>query len=196
MKTCSIMLLSLVVLSITIPAQKRTRGLPPKPVNTPVSKEETPGQLVKIIHGQNGELTTKDILQNRNISLYDQGGSIDCREWTPEKGSQPRCDEKKVRDFLWAHGTEKRRGYLRIIYNSVDWWGTAHIFIEPQEGDTWHIGWRTVSVSLLPGGRSVIDDLDLNSIERMENKDGGPDDWRIVIKKASGEIFGEFPESK
>ena len=187
MKTLSKILLLLLVFSITGCAQKRT----------PVSSDASPVKPVEIIHGPNGELTTENILQNRDISLYDQGGSISCLEWNPDKDLRTICDEKKVRDFLWAHWSEKRRGYIRIVYNSVDWWGTAHIFVEPKEKDAWHIAWRMVGVSALPGGHSRIDDIpDLNSVERIENKKGGSDGWRIVIKKVTGEIFRQFPESK
>jgi len=183
--------LILLVLPLLVSCQK----MPGKPGKTSVNTGGVQSNKSQIIPGGNGELTTEDILQNRDISLYEQGGSISCLEWNPYKDLRNICDEKKVRDFLWKHWSEKRRGYLRIVRNTIDWWGTSHIFIEPKEKDTWHIAWRTVSASALPGGRGGVDDiLDLTSVERIADTNGKPNDWFIVIKKASGEIFGQFPD--
>lgn len=141
---------------------------------------------------KSGELTSKNILENRDISQYDQGGHFDCHGWTPKEASDP-CDEKKVRDFIWQHWSEKKRGYIRITYGSVDARSTSHIFIEPNEKGEWYIAWRIARSHMLPGHNNIVHNiLGLIIVERVEGKE--KDDWSIVIKRGPGNVVYKIPE--
>jgi hypothetical protein len=142
---------------------------------------------------EHSELTSTAVLQGRNIRKYDRGGHFDCREWAPPDDTRGTCDDRKARDFIWRHWNDKKRGYLRITNNTVDAYSTTHIFIEPDKKGAWHIAWRVAYVALAPPGRSGLDNYtDLDTVERVEGK--RLDDWCIVIKGRSGEIFSRFPE--
>lgn len=139
-----------------------------------------------------GELISKDILEKRDISLYDQGGHFDCHGW--DKGPKDICDQKKVRDFIWQHWTDKKRGYIRITYGSVDARSTSHIFIEPNEKGEWYIAWRIARWHSIPGhGQRVDDILDLNAVKRFESKTHNADDWWIGIKGKDGKVVYTVP---
>src|SRR3954447_11703389 len=86
------------------------------------------------------ELTADNIAQGRDLSAYDQGGSFDCRQWTVER--RRRCSLVAIRTFLWNHWHQKRRGYVRITFDSVDAQSTNHIFVEPAADGSWHVAWR------------------------------------------------------
>ena len=145
----------------------------------------------EITFTETGELTSKDITQNRDMAQYDKGGHFDCHGW--DKEPKDVCDEKKVRNFIWQHWTEKKRGYIRVTYGSVDARSTSHIFIEPDEKGEWYIARRIARSHMLPGHNNIVHDiLGLIVVERVEGK--GKDDWSIVIKRSPGNIVYKIPE--
>ena len=98
-----------------------------------------------------------------------------------------------MRDFIWQHWSEKRRGYIRVTYNSTDAVSTSHIFIEPGEKGEWHIARRIVPWHSIQKMSNQLDDiLGLVTVERVEGKNKG--DWYIVIKRSSGKIVYKIPE--
>jgi hypothetical protein len=121
---------------------------------------------------QNGELITATVAQERDLSLYDDGGHSNCRAGmvrfrgeSPDDFKFAYCQILKARDFIWEHWQNKRRGYIRISFDSVDAVSTAHIFVEPNPEGAWHVAWRWVRDS------GEIDDLpDLRSVERRQAK--------------------------
>ncbi len=88
------------------------------------------------------ELTTPDIAQGRDLSIYDAGGHFDCgRASHRELFERVQCIAE-ARAFISQHWRQRRRGYIRLSQDSVDAHATAHIFIEPDAHGVWRIAWR------------------------------------------------------
>lgn len=150
----------------------------------------TKAQVVALEHL---ELTTKDIAQNRDLSLYADGGYFDCRAWTSEEYPRGVCDEDKARDFLWSKWNHKQRGYVRITYNSVDAHSTSHIFVEPDENGVWGVAWRIARWHAIPALNNKVDDINgLAAVERVEGKPS-KGRWAIVFKNKDGEVIQRIP---
>jgi hypothetical protein len=151
-----------------------------------VQKEGTPAEQfyrkggkeskAKIIY-QDGELTASNIAQARDLTQYDGGGHFNCRKWTrPQGAAQSNCDLPKVRDFILQHWQDKRRGYIRITFDSVDAVSTAHIFIEPNPQGRWHVAWRWARHS------GVVTDLpDIVTVERANLERTGVNDGSYIL---------------
>ena len=165
-----------------------------------VRREETPnerfirkgGREIKaeITSKQNGEITANIISDQRDLKLYDQAGHFDCRGWSNEALKDPRnyhnhveSLKSKAGEFIWEHWQTKKRGYLRITFNSVDATGTSHIFIEPDSQGVWQIVWRIARWHAL-GGHGVTD---LPIIRRLEQTKGNDGKTVLKFKDADGE---------
>jgi hypothetical protein len=100
------------------------------------------------------------------LSTYENGGHFNCyMRYKDEKDDI--CDLPRVRDFIWQHWQNKRRGYIRITFGSIDAQSTSHIFIEPNEQGAWHVGWRIVR----PLGE-ITDIPDITTVkQRRANKE-------------------------
>lgn len=165
----------------------------------PNETAKTRTSKTKVFVNPNGELTIKQITQNRKIAHYDYGGSIDCtRLWlknfkftfnTRPKGL---CDENEARNFIWEHWVSKQRGYLRIRYSGIDTSNTEHIFIEPDKNGNWAIRWRSVNASAITRGGEVADFAKIVSVQRTENKPSSGE-WALVFKNAEGTIIWSLP---
>jgi hypothetical protein len=155
------------------------------------SDSVTVTHVKKSFFREHGELSFDGISQRRDMSLYDEGGHYDCREWiVTGKGV---CDEIKIRDFIWEHWANKKRGYIRISYNSVDAGATHHIFIEPVRNE-WTVVWRILFWSALPGSRNELRDLPkLYSLERVEDMPT-KGKWAIKFKTKDGSTIETMPE--
>lgn len=180
--------------TLSVPATAQF-GLPKFPRSRKPIVEKDPdvrSVSARLISGEHNELTTKGILQGRNMANYEQGGHYDCSDWAPPDDPRGTCDQKKVRDFIWEHWSERKRGYVRMTHGTIDALATSHIFLEPGTRGEWRIVWRIARLSMLIGGRRELADmLGRYTVERVEVK--GLDDWCIVIKRRSGEIFARFP---
>jgi hypothetical protein len=140
---------------------------------------------------QNGQLTTAAIAQGRDLSLYDDGGHANCRagmvrfqgESAADFNSE-NCRILKVRDFIWEHWQNKRKGYIRISFDSVDAVSTSHIFVEPDQNGKWHVAWRIVRHF-----GEITDITDIISVERAEPKrtDRGGGSYVLVFKDRDGD---------
>jgi hypothetical protein len=99
---------------------------------------------------EDGELTVNTIAENRDLNLYDQAGHFDCRYYTLERFADNQKQQfiemalAQPREFIWEHWQQKRRGYIRITFDSVDAVSTSHIFIEPDANGVWKVTWRIV----------------------------------------------------
>jgi hypothetical protein len=124
-----------------------------------------------------GELTTRDVAASRQLYLYDDGGHADLRYWARTLDGkdaesiflEQRQARIRAREFIWSHWESRRRGYIRLTWDSVDAVSTSHIFIEPIESGTWRVAWRIVR------GTGVIHDRpDSMRVERgaCDGKDG------------------------
>lgn len=145
-----------------------------------------------VFFDDNGALTTKDITQNQNLAGYDQGGHFYCRtRFSGKFGNEKDIleGEKKVRDFVWQHLTEKRLGYIQLFCPGVDTTNTSHYFIEPNEKDKWNV--IEIHFHLASSGEITRNEIVFNSFERIENKDIG--DWFLVFKSTDGNIIKKLP---
>jgi hypothetical protein len=140
-------------------------------------------------------LTYKDLAQDRNLANYDDGGHFDCQDinYSPEKLSPEKllfpCDGAKIRDFIWQHWTEKKRGYLRESSDGIDHRATSHWFIEPNKENQWSVNKRTVYCGV--GGCSINDWPQAILMEQIEDKDKS-DKWILVLKSSKGKIIWQF----
>src|SRR5207253_10570138 len=99
-------------------------------------------QTSEFSYDKDGAWTTKNIIQSRDMTQYDQGGYFWGRSrfggtFGNEKDKLE--GEKKVRDFIWQHWTERKRGYIKFIFAGTDTSRTTHYFIEPNEKVEWVI---------------------------------------------------------
>jgi hypothetical protein len=109
------------------------------------------GKAVKTVSEKDGTLTVHGIAEQRDLSAYDDGGSLDCREIRPDEIKTPEVTRARVdachrtaREFVWQHWKAKKRGYIRLTGNSVDAVSTSHFFIEPDSNGDWQIVWKIV----------------------------------------------------
>lgn len=142
----------------------------------------------EIFRDDDEALTSKDIIQSRDLTQYEQGGHFWCH--TKPIGNEDRTDgEKKVRDFIWKHWTEKKLGYIKLsCAGGADVSDTNHYFIEPNKNGEWNIIHR--QISQLNDKFFRRDDI-LNSVERIENKSSN--DWTLISKTSGGEIKVQLP---
>jgi hypothetical protein len=135
-------------LLLTLNAQVNKRVEPP---NENSSNDGGTSVQVPTFKAKDGGLTTETITGMRNMSLYEDGGHFDCRGVTLVALKKPNEERariasamKRARTFIWEHWQSKKRGYVRLTFNSVDAISTSHIFIEPDSRELWKIMWRIV----------------------------------------------------
>jgi hypothetical protein len=140
---------------------------------------------VATFQATDGGFTTKAIAGTRNLPLYDDAGHFDCRKFTREAIYKRPKDETRIaaamgnaRTFIWEHWQSKKRGYIRITFNSVDATSTSHIFIEPDSSGVWQVTWRIVRHN------NEVDDLPPIRIIDRKNVDG---EAVLVFRAADGE---------
>jgi hypothetical protein len=80
------------------------------------------------------------LAQGRDLSKYDDGGVY--RQLAYSHNLQ------RLREFIWDHWTQKRRGFVEVLFEGVDAGTKAYLFIEPMDG-RWRIYWDEVQYSAL-----------------------------------------------
>jgi len=141
-----------------------------------------------VIQKTDGELTTQDIIENRDKSIYISGGHFNCSFFHNKKSSQIKLKEKKARDFLWKYWKEKRRAYFSITYSSEDATSTGHIFIEPNERGLWRIIWRWVRHN-----NKVTDLPEIVAVEKVKNR-VTKTDFGLQLRDKEGKVSRTFPD--
>lgn len=151
-----------------------------------------PYQSSEVFHDNERAWTTKNITQNRNMTEYDQGGLF----WSSTRYGETfgnlkdRLEgEKKVRDFIWQHWLEKKRGYIKFNHARTDTSTTTHYFIEPDEKGEWIVVRKKI-FQQSDGKFEQREDF-LSSLERVGNKENG--DWFLISKSGNGEIIEKLP---
>jgi hypothetical protein len=128
------------------------------------------------------ELTTAGIAQERDLKRYDVGGHFDCRSHALSDTAPRNCDIPGVRDFIWKHWHAKRRGYIRITFDSVDAMSTSHIFVEPNQRGKWHVAWRIARHNNL-----ITDVGEIVAVERAKpGTSDEPGSYVLVFRQKSG----------
>jgi hypothetical protein len=188
MKRLSYLVLLTLLIFPTHLAQVQNRSGASAEQETPVERfrrlggRETRAEVIV----QRGELTTSDIAQERNLSVYDSGGHFNCRNWVTEQDrTEINCDVPVVRNFIWQHWRDRRRGYIRITFDSVDAVSTSHIFIEPDSNGNWHVAWRIVRHFGM-----VTDIPDIVSVERaIRRRNDRSGSYVLVFKGREGDVI-------
>jgi hypothetical protein len=86
-----------------------------------------------------------NVAKDRNLSLYDAGGV-----YRTAIGAHQLTDIERLRQFIWSHWTQKRRGYVEFVFRGKDAGSENYFFIEPA-GDSWRIAWVEQHYQALPG---------------------------------------------
>lgn len=79
----------------------------------------------------------EEIIQNRDISLYDSGGRFSNCMVQISEFNFCRQERNKARKFILNHLKEKKRGYIFYRWAGFDSYGDTHIFVEPDERGKW-----------------------------------------------------------
>jgi len=100
-------------------------------------------------------------------------------------------DGANLRNFVWTHWRERRRGYACYTSSYIDTAQIWHLFIEPADGDNWHI--TLLAFSVWAGDPraarwEIFDQPDVVAVERAkpteEDVHGGND--VLVLKGRDG----------
>lgn len=119
------------------------------------------------------KITVEEIYQGRDLSQYDKEVTSDCQTY--------KCIEKKMRNFIWEHWKNKKRGYITNQLKGIDVSFTDHIFIESMENGDWRILWRVERYQYSDIVEGYIDDyVNIISVK----KDG----QKLVLKNDVGEV--------
>lgn len=163
-----------------------------KEIETRLASKLKPKKEVKsILIWQDGiGLTVKNLTESRNLSEYEDGGNFDCRDFGDiDKLSIP-CDSEKLKEFIWQHWNEKKKGYVRVSGDSVDAGATTHYFIEPNEKNAWIVKIKIVRWSAIIKEKNPVQTfLPIVSIEKIENK---PNKFTLLCKDDKGKVVTEF----
>lgn len=93
----------------------------------------------------------KVIFEDRDRSLYDDGGQQGCR-LEQRKAARFECERSKerARRFIWDHWKKHKRGFVAVANPSMrgDW--VRHLFIEQNADGKWRVDERTVPMLRQP----------------------------------------------
>jgi len=86
-----------------------------------------------------------NVAKARNHNVYDAGGV-----YRTAVGAPPLTNIERLRQFIWTHWTQKRRGYVEFVFQGKDAGSENYFFIEPTS-DRWRIAWVEQLYQALPG---------------------------------------------
>src|ERR1700730_10105394 len=114
-------LLSVVLLASVVSCSRPTPSTAPKSSTPDIRATTTPSP------------TKETSTAGRDVSTYAFGGRLGCK--TPLIRESRRCQSslRKVRDFIWSHWGDKKRGYVVVTITSPDAASDVHMFIEPDD---------------------------------------------------------------
>jgi hypothetical protein len=126
--------------------------------------------------------TNQEIAGNRDLKLYADGGNFG----STTLGQGAIQNITGLRDFIWSHWKEKKRGYVRLVISGTDNMVTLHIFIEPGRSGASHVRWRGVNrwTEGAASRRIVGDWSDAVVLERAQptERDRPGGDYVLVFK--------------
>lgn len=111
-------------------------------VDVPQVESETPIFVVIDNPPFYKSFTQADLIENRDLSLYDSHPAFsNCFNQGFDDSEFRKCQKElpKTRDFIFQHWKEKKRAYIVYEWTGVDCAGDIHIFIEPDNNGEWHI---------------------------------------------------------
>lgn len=143
--------------------------------NTPRVSTDPNLKITKIT----GEITDDDIFQGRDISLYEITDTSKCGNY--------KCIERKMRNFIWEHWKNKKRGYIKHKLQGIDVSFTEHIFIEPDSQENWRVIWKIEHYQISDTvDKSIKDYIGINSVERAKENE------ELIFKNDNGETVKTF----
>jgi predicted AlkP superfamily pyrophosphatase or phosphodiesterase len=80
----------------------------------------------------------------RDLAHYDKGGIFDFPLYPSSDAQHKKYDRDnaRLREFVWSHWTQRRRGYVRVIHHGVE--GQSFVgdhYIEPDDQGRWTMSW-------------------------------------------------------
>lgn len=93
------------------------------------------------------KFTKEDLIQNRDLSLYDIGdGFSNCFNHGFGNSEFRNCQKQQfqARNFILKHWREKKRSYIIYECSGMDSGSETYIFIEPDGNGEWHLILRSV----------------------------------------------------
>ena len=155
-------------------------------------KTQSSKETSEVFLDKEGILKSSNLTQDQNMSEYDKGGHFWCRTRISGKfgNENDRLEgEKKVRDFIWQHWTEKKLGYIILSCPDTDTQNTSHYFIEPDEKGIWKITEKHFYQS--SNDKFIANESVFYALERVENKEKG--DWYLIVKTSNGDFSQTIP---
>jgi hypothetical protein len=130
-----------------------------------------------------GALTAGGARKSRPVQA-DNGGEFICGYYQAmvarqSKSTDP-CDQKKLRDFVWHHWSNRRRGFVKTTYAGIDAGVTYLLKIKPVKGH-WQLLVWSQQWSALPGAPRFRRRFLGSSVPTRRNS-GRADNWSIVLK--------------
>jgi hypothetical protein len=128
--------------------------------------------------------STKEMVQDRDLALYDDGGDF-------AENHMQAADWIAMRTFIWEHWTQKKRGYIRFKSLGVDTSVQSHMFIEPRDEHTWHIQAR--DIVHWSGGDLHRRTLSENEVVAVDREKPGNADYSgreaLLLHTTDGEVI-------
>jgi hypothetical protein len=88
-----------------------------------------------------------DVARGRDLSAYESGGVYLS---SPNSEHLADADVERLRQFVWSHWTDKRRGYVQFVFRGIDAGNQNYFFIEPVD-NRWRISWIEQHYQAIPG---------------------------------------------
>lgn len=145
-----------------------------------IAKSEESGRFTnpnKTITTIKGEITDEMILQGRDLSIYDKADTDKCDNQT--------CRDKKIREFVWQHWVNKKRGYISSGWQGIDLSVTTHIIIESNKQGEWIISWK-VATNHSVLGNNITETLGIVSVKQIKSAKGK---ISLELRNEEGEIL-------
>lgn len=184
----------------------------PAAIGYPVAASAVGSPSISQITATEQSEVDRRIVETRDLALYDDGGTFVVgyglgagtylTEESPEYQEMKRTNEE-ARLFIWEHWTQRRRGYIRIVFQDADFSSAAHLFIEPNNQGTWSIAWRAVREK-----HKILDAHPIVAVKRVElelkdrwyflgneipdNVEMGPSTYALIFVYSTGEQSRPF----
>jgi len=158
-----------------------------------------------LVAGQRAQTTQE---KERNLSLYDQGGTYEFHIFQDDSKSYG-AKADAMREFLWTHWRSHHLGYMVVKRHPIDQApNTTYYYLEPDEIGVWHLLMRIQRLEAdkknLKHPRNVTEELQVYNVQRAEYAKDANDDWvfigpdekrapgtyLLVISDKNGKILG------
>jgi hypothetical protein len=141
------------------------------------------GHTIRVINANetittiNGKITEQVILEGRDLSIYEKADTDQC-------GTRD-CMERKMREFIWQHWENKKRGYISRSTQGMDITNSYHIFIEPNDQGEWFINWKSASKKAMLGN-DLFEILELVPVKKINNRNRK---YELELINKDGEVL-------